>query len=709
MGVEVSEQRDWRSRVIARSTLGADELPSWAERSYRILHDQVSDDAYPCYFGVQAERRGEMFYAFVARGEEHGLIESMAKFAQLAKQPVYEKHNVAVFFEPDPAPLSHEEYRERFWRTLQLLHDADTHPHVADQVDPANPAWEFCYQGIEMFVVCACPSFKRRHSRNLGPGMVLLFQPRSVFIDKITNKVIGRRAREQVRKRLKSWDDVGAHPDLGFYGDPGNLEWKQYFLPDDNQPNRGVCPFSSRGRKPAPAEVELPDAGNFPLTPAQEGLWFSWCMQPESAAYHVSYAIELEGPLEVVTLRRALDLLVQRHAILRTAFLDIGGVARQCVDNDAARAIDWAEHDLQARLQPMNDAYQLLQERGNQSFDLGGDGLLRVTLLHLSATRHVLQFCAHQIMLDGGSFNLMRNELFEHYRSLREGREPNLPGLSMQFSDYAMRVQSRLGAVSMERQLSYWRERLGDPSYVLDLPFDHPRPPRRATVAGRSSHEMSAELSAGVRRLATIHETTPFVVMLSAFSLLLQRYSGQGDVRLAVPLPKREPSLDAALVGQFMNLVVIRLTVSSTDAFAMLIEHSKRYLAEADAHGDLPFSRLVDALRVPRSLANTPLCQVMFNELPVFSPEACGDLQLRWFDDAVGRACYDLSMNVAVDRDRCALFLDYSIALFDESTARRLLAHYVGLLEQLTRAAVASQAMASVRLNDVERIAAVAA
>lgn len=697
----VPELGDWRSRVIVKNVLGAAELPSWAEHSYRILHEQVTDDAYPCFFGVQAERHGEMFYAFVSRGEEHVLLETMAKFAQLAKEPVYEKNNVAVFFEPDAVPLSHREYHDRFWRTLQMLHDADAHPHAANQVDPNDPAWEFCYQGVEMFVVCACPSFKKRHSRNLGPGMVLLFQPRSVFIDKITNKVIGRRAREQVRKRLEAWDEVGAHPDLGFYGDPGYLEWKQYFLPDDNQPTRGVCPFSRRQRQASPSAGEIASTGDgtFPLTPAQEGLWFSWCMDPDSAACHVSHVIELNGPLEVGVLRRALDAVVERHAILRTAFMDIGGVPRQCVDDDAARSIDWAEHDLQACAQPMTAAHRLLQERGTQSFDLGSDGLLRVTLLCLAANRHILQLCAHQIMLDAWSFDPLRRELLGCYQELRSGREPNLPELSMQFGDHAVRERKRLDTLKLQDQQSYWRERLGDTSHVLDLPLDHPRPAYRSTTAGRLSHVIDAELDAGIRRLASAHGTTPFVVTLSAFAVLLQRYSAQSDVRMAVPLRRQDRSLGEAFIGQLMNIAVIRLNVSSIDAFSTLIEQSKRYLAEARAHGDLPFSRLIDSLRVHRSLASTPLCQVMFNQWPAFEPEVYGELEVRPFDDAVGRASYDLVMNIAIGRDRCVLFLDYATALFDASTIQRLLAHYIDLLEQLTQSAVASEVMASLQLR----------
>lgn len=237
---------DWRTRIIVGDQLGTTDFPEWLESSYRQLHTLVMHPEYPCYFGTMAERRGEMFYSYVRGKQLDGLAATMATFARLADQPEYRKNNIAIFFEPDPQPLSHRTYHDLFWSTLQHLHDVDP-DHDADiQLDPSDEAWEFSFGGIQMFVVCACPSFAQRHSRNLGPGMVLLFQPRAVFVDTITNKVIGREARNQVRERLRKWDDVEPHPDLGFYGDPGNLEWKQYFLADDSERLEDRCPFLSR-------------------------------------------------------------------------------------------------------------------------------------------------------------------------------------------------------------------------------------------------------------------------------------------------------------------------------------------------------------------------------------------------------------------------------------------------------------------------------
>ncbi len=158
---------DWKSRVIMETAQGGADVPVWVEQSYATMRTHVMDPEYPCFFGTMAEKRGEMFYSYVNGKDTRHLARTMATFAELAARPEFEKNNIAVFFEPDAQPLSHRQYHDFFWRILQDLHDADPHPGVRTQPDPADPKWEFSYAGVEMFVVCACPSFAARHSRNL--------------------------------------------------------------------------------------------------------------------------------------------------------------------------------------------------------------------------------------------------------------------------------------------------------------------------------------------------------------------------------------------------------------------------------------------------------------------------------------------------------------------------------------------------------------
>lgn len=290
---------DWKSRIIAGRATGADvQPPAWLDASYETLRAQVMDPAYPCFFGTMAEKRGEMFYSYVNGKDIGQLAATMQTFAELVSLPEYRKNNIAVFFEPDAEPLSHDAYHALFWKILQHLHDVDPDPHADAQPEPSSEDWEFSFAGVETFVVCACPSFRARHSRNLGPGMVLLFQPRSVFVDTITNKVIGREARNQVRKRLETWDEIGAHPDLGFFGDPGNLEWKQYFLDDANTPADDRCPFLKRKRM-AQQEAPAAETRKPPADPARPTWWQPRPVSPDEARY----------PL------RPVHLEVERHAV----------------------------------------------------------------------------------------------------------------------------------------------------------------------------------------------------------------------------------------------------------------------------------------------------------------------------------------------------------------------------------------------------------
>jgi uncharacterized protein len=220
-----------------------DQLPRWLADSYRVFHDRLTDEAYPCFFGTQAERRRELYYSFVD-GNRDDLPGTLSTFITLADRHAQSRHNLAVFFKPRPA--SHQEHRQELWDTLQFLHDADPEASAQQIADPSDYRWEFTFRGTSFFVVGLSPSYERHRSRNMGPGLVLLFQPRRVFIDARTGAPIDQRHRDVVRERLRRWDGIEPHPDLGAYSDPANLEWRQYFLSDDSMPERGRCPFRSR-------------------------------------------------------------------------------------------------------------------------------------------------------------------------------------------------------------------------------------------------------------------------------------------------------------------------------------------------------------------------------------------------------------------------------------------------------------------------------
>lgn len=198
------------------------------------------------FLRANGEIRGEMIYTFISQNEQQQFVTEMQQFVSLLGTADYERFSLVAFFEPDPAIVTHADFVNRFWELLQMLHDHD--PHPALERTPDDPLWEFSFEGSEMFVVGSSPTYKQRQSRNLGSGIVLIFQPRRLFIDPVTSEPIAAEVRKRIHKRMLAYDGMTVHPDIGFYGQPSNREWKQYALPDDNSAETGSCPFHRRTR-----------------------------------------------------------------------------------------------------------------------------------------------------------------------------------------------------------------------------------------------------------------------------------------------------------------------------------------------------------------------------------------------------------------------------------------------------------------------------
>lgn len=239
---------DYRQRVLLGDLVGrAVQTPEWFIRCLETFHTIVTDPEYPCYFGSAAAHRGELYYTISDPCTQHLLARTLQNFLANARLVPDERRNLTVFFPPDALPLAHSEYERRFWSVLRALHQADASPWPDSvSVDPDQANWEFCFAGEPVFVFCAAPSYRLRSSRNLGPGMLMLMQPRRSFFGIEGHTRAGIQARNKTRERLEKWDQMPVHPDLGVYGESDNREWRQYVLPDGNSPVTGTCPFATR-------------------------------------------------------------------------------------------------------------------------------------------------------------------------------------------------------------------------------------------------------------------------------------------------------------------------------------------------------------------------------------------------------------------------------------------------------------------------------
>ncbi|HWB35869.1 MAG TPA: AMP-binding protein, partial [Rugosimonospora sp.] len=247
--VDVQERRvrpAWRSArlfTVGRGTY-PDGAPAWLPATLDEFVTNVGDSGYPCYFGRQALDRDDLFGVWVPRGQPVAALGADLREFLAATRPYPRRRMVlAAFFEPEPGERDHEWYGDRFWSVLAGLNDQDEAPRPADIPDsPRDPRWEFSFGGTAMFVFAAAPTHRERRSRRLGPGLVMLFQPRNVFHGIEGGTRGGTAARERIRSYLREWDAAPPHPSMGEYGDESNFEWNQYFIGDHARPMFARCP-----------------------------------------------------------------------------------------------------------------------------------------------------------------------------------------------------------------------------------------------------------------------------------------------------------------------------------------------------------------------------------------------------------------------------------------------------------------------------------
>jgi len=435
----------------------------------------------------------------------------------------------------------------------------------------------------------------------------------------------------------------------------------------------------------APTLVPQPrPAAGIPLSFAQQRLWFLDRLEPASPLYNMPTAVRLRGRLAPDALAAAFSAIVRRHEALRTRFRQQDGRPVQVVVEEAAvplPVLDLAGLPAAGR---EGEAARLARAEARRLFDLEQGPLLRFALVRLAPAEHLLVAVFHHVASDGWSMGVFLRELAELYRSFTAGEPSPLPPLSLQYADFALWQRGWFTGETLERQLAYWSAQLaGVPP--LDLPTDRPRPAVPAYRGARRPLALEPSLAAALGALGRREGVTLFMIFHTALAAVLGRWSGQESLAVGTPIAGRTRRELEPLIGFFVNTLVLPADLAGDPTGRDLLGRARNVALGAYAHQDLPFEKLVEALRPDRELARAPLFQALLavQNTPAPAIDLPG-LTLMPVEVETGVARFDLTLTVAEELRGLTGTLEHDTYLFDRATAARLAGHLTMFLQSLT-------------------------
>ncbi|MEM8531240.1 MAG: amino acid adenylation domain-containing protein [Chloroflexota bacterium] len=436
------------------------------------------------------------------------------------------------------------------------------------------------------------------------------------------------------------------------------------------------------------------------LSHGQQALWFLHQLVPQAATYNLAYALRITSTVDVRSMRRAFEQIVERHPTLRTTVTDVHGYPTQQVH---------PQQDLWFREEylPTTDEtilHQRLAEEANRPFDLTCDALLRIYLFSQSDQEHVLLLVAHHIVVDFWSLAILTREFGTFYAAELQQEAAVLPVLPVQYADYVRWETDMLASTEGDTAWHYWRQQLAGSLPALNLPTDRPHPPVQTYRGAIQQCVVSKDATARIHALSETYYSTLYMTLLTMFSTLLFRYTNQTDLLIGSPTTGRNRAALTSLIGYFVNPVVLRMDLSNSPTFTSLLASTRQTVLDAFAHQQYPFPLLVERLQPDRDPSRSPIFQVMFTlqQVPPSSDQALnmvalnephiqmqlGQLSTETITWSHQTAPFDLTIAVGEQSGVLVTSLQYNSDLFDPATMQRMAGHFQqlinGILDQPT-------------------------
>lgn len=453
---------------------------------------------------------------------------------------------------------------------------------------------------------------------------------------------------------------------------------------------RALLEMKLKKQKAAPRVIRrIRGRTSAPLSYNQQGLWVLSRLMPGSSIYHTPTAARLRGELDIDYLRKALNEIVARHEALRTTFDLVDGAPMQVISDNLSLDLPLINLSGLPPAQREPGAQRRLSQEARRPFDLARGPLIRALLVRMADDDHILLVTMHHIVTDGWSIGVFHEELSALYESFTTGKSAELPELPIQYADYAEWQHDSPSGTAYQAQLAYWKKQFASLPPVLELPTDQPRPNAQAYAEFRGQHHtmiVPPELTRELKQLCQKENVTLFMTLLTAYLILLHRYTTGEDIVVGTPIAGRNLPETEGLIGLFINTLALRTDLSNDPTCRELLRRVKEVSLGAYGHQDLPFEQLVKEVQPERTLAHNPLFQVMF----VLQSEEIPSLRLpgltvEHFRVGNTRANFDLTLDVVERDDRLVCLFESNADLFDASTVQRMTGHFQMLLESIVK------------------------
>jgi amino acid adenylation domain-containing protein len=419
-----------------------------------------------------------------------------------------------------------------------------------------------------------------------------------------------------------------------------------------------------------------------PLSYGQERFWFLNELGYGSQ-YHMLGIVKVKGKLDTLKLQQAVDIIVERHDVLRTGFCRDQYSAQQKVLDTLNVPVEFIK--LSDSSGAMTKAQDVMKQWSQRSFDLNEPPLLRVMLVELNEHESILGFCIHHIISDGVSIGIIIREMSQYYTALTLNKTATPAQLDVQYSDYTWWQRKQFNERKITEELAFWRKRLQG-YHDLTLPNDFPRSKSLSGQGGSLRIRFEPALVASLNQLSQTHNITLFSLLMTSVYRVLSCYSQQQDFCLGMPVSNRPHDKLMDLVGLFVNTLVIRLKNTQNANVLDFAKEVQNTILDAQQYQSLPFEKLVEAIQPERDMSRNPIFQVLVSHIHPERELVFGGVKTEPLHFPHNSSRFDLSFDFEEESNGdLSLILEYSKDLFVGSTMERMAQHLVQCMKQVVQ------------------------